>query len=97
MEDKKMKVNLTFCGPLARYAGIEKARIELSEIARFEDLLSEIGRQYGSNMPPLIWDAARDRFTHHVLAVKGFKHLTDLKEPLNKGEEIKFYLVMLGG
>ncbi len=92
-----MKVNIMFCGPLARYAGIEKARIELSEIARFEDLLSEIGRQYGSNMPPLIWDADRDRFTHHVLAVKGFKHLTDLKEPLNKREEIRFYLVMLGG
>jgi hypothetical protein len=92
-----MKVNIMFCGPLARYAGIEKARIELSEIARFEDLLSEIGRLYGSNMPPLIWDAGRDRFTHHVLAVKGFKHLTDLKEPLNKREEIKFYLVMLGG
>ena len=97
MEDKKMKVNIMFCGPLARYAGIEKARIELSEIARFEDLLSEIGRRYGSNMPPLIWDADRNRFTHHVLAVKGFKHLTDLKEPLNKREEIKFYLVMLGG
>jgi hypothetical protein len=92
-----MKINITFCGPLARYAGIEKTRIELSEIARFEDLLSEIGRKYGPSMPQLIWDAARVRFTHHVLAVKGFKHLTDLKEPLNKGEEIKFYLVMLGG
>jgi hypothetical protein len=92
-----MKVNVTFCGPLAGYAGIEKARIELSEIARFEDLLSEIGHKYGSNMPPLIWDASRVRFTHHVLAVKGFKHITDLKEPLNKGEEIKFYLIMLGG
>ena len=92
-----MKVNVTFCGPLAGYAGIEKTRIELPEIARFEDLLSEIGRQYGSDMPPLIWDAARGRFSHHVIAVKGFEHLTDLKEPLDKGEEIKFYLVMLGG
>jgi hypothetical protein len=92
-----MKVNVTFCGPLAGYAGIEKTRIELPEIARFENLLSEIGRQYGSDMPQLIWDAARGRFNHHVIAVKGFEHLTDLKEPLNKGEEIKFYLVMLGG
>jgi molybdopterin converting factor small subunit len=92
-----MKVNITFCGPLARYAGIDKSQIELSEIACFEDLLSEIGRQYGPKMPPLIWDAARIRFTHHVLAVKGFKHLTDLKEPLNRGEEIKFFLVMVGG
>jgi molybdopterin converting factor small subunit len=92
-----MKVNITFCGPLARYAGIDKTQIELSKMARFEDLLSEIGRQYGPNMPPLIWDAARVRFTHHVLVVKGFKHLTDLKEPLNNGEEIKFFLVMVGG
>ena len=92
-----MKVNITFCGPLARYAGIDKIRIELSEFACFQDLLSEIGRRYGPNMPPLIWDAARIRFTHHVLAVKGFKHLTDLKEPLNNGEEIKFFLVMVGG
>ena len=92
-----MKVNITFSGPLAGYAGIEKARIELPESACFEDLLSEIGRRYGSNMPPLIWDGARSRFTHHVLVVKGLTHLTDLKEPLNNGEEIKFFLVMLGG
>ena len=92
-----MKVNITFSGPLAGYAGIEKARIELPESARFEDLLSEIERIYGSNMPPLIWDAARRCFTHHVLVMKGLKHLTDLKEPLNNEEEIKFFLVMLGG
>ena len=92
-----MKVNITFSGPLAGYAGIEKARIKLPESACFEDLLSEIGRRYGSNMPPLIWDPAQGRFTHHVLVMQGLKHLTDLKEPLDKGEEIKFFLVMLGG
>ena len=92
-----MKINITFCGPLARYAGIDKTQIELSEIACFEDLLSEIGRQYGPNMPPLIWDTARSRFTHHVLVMKGFKHLSDLKEPLKNEETIKFFLVMLGG
>jgi hypothetical protein len=92
-----MKVNITFCGPLAGYTGIEKAKIELSEMARFEDLLSEIGRKYGPKMPQLIWDADRVRFTHHVLAVKGFRHLTDLKEPLNNEEEIKFFLIMVGG
>ena len=92
-----MNVNITFSGPLAGYAGIEKARIELPESACFEDLLSEIGRQYGANMPPLIWDPGQGRFTHHVLVMNGLEHLTDLKEPLNKGEEIKFFLVMLGG
>ena len=92
-----MKVNIAFSGPLAGYAGIEKARIELPESACFEDLLCEIGRIYGPNMPPLIWDAARSRFSHHVLVMKGLKHLTDLKEPLNNEEEIKFFLVMLGG
>lgn len=92
-----MKVNITFSGPLARHAGIEKAEIELSETARFEDLLSEVGRRYGPNMPSLIWDAERGSFTHHILAMKGFKNLTDLKEPLNNGEEIKFFLIMVGG
>ncbi|MGD8470201.1 MAG: MoaD/ThiS family protein [Desulfobacterales bacterium] len=94
---KKLKINIRFCGPLAGYAGIEKAKIELSEKACFEDLLSEIGREYGPKMPQLIWDAARVRFTHHVLAVKGFRHLTDLNEPLNDEEEIKFFLIMVGG
>jgi hypothetical protein len=94
---KKMKINITFCGPLARYAGIEKTEIELCEMACFEDLLSEIGRRYGPTMPPLIWDPARMRFSHHVLAVKELKNLTDLKEPLNNGEEIKFFLIMVGG
>jgi molybdopterin converting factor small subunit len=96
-EHKKIKVNITFCGSLARYAGIEKTEIELSEIARFEDLLSEIGHRYGQNMPQLIWDTARVNFTHHVFAMKGFKNLTDLNEPLNNGEEIKFFLIMAGG
>jgi hypothetical protein len=40
--DRKMKVNITFSGPLACYAGIEKARVELPESACFEDLLSEV-------------------------------------------------------
>lgn len=92
-----MQVNVTFCGPLARYAGIEKTRIELPEIARFEDLLSEIGRTFGPEMPPLIWDSAGGRFTHHVLAMKGLKQLTDPKEPLANGEKIKFFLIMVGG
>ena len=92
-----MKVNITFSGPLAGYAGIENARIELPQSACFEDLLSEIGHRYGCNMPALIWDPGRGRFTHHVLVMKGSKHLTDLKEPLDKSEEIKFFLVMLGG
>lgn len=96
-EDKKMQVNLTFCGPLAGYAGIEKTRIELPENARFQDLLSEIGRTFGADMPPLIWDSAGGRFTHHVLAMKGLKQLTDPEEPLQKGEEIKFFLIMVGG
>ncbi|MGW8302643.1 MAG: hypothetical protein ACWGNO_11270 [Desulfobacterales bacterium] len=92
-----MKVNITFCGPLARYTGIDKTQIELSEIGCFGDLLSEVGRRYGPNMPSLIWDAERGSFTHHILAMKGFKNLTDLKEPLNNGEEIKFFLIMVGG
>ena len=92
-----MKVSITFSGPLACYSGVEKDWVELPEIACFEDLLSEIGRRYGSNMPSLIWDAGQNRFTHHVHAMKGLKHLTDSKEPLNNGEEIKFFLVMLGG
>ena len=92
-----MQVNVTFCGPLAGYAGIEKTRIELPEIALFEDLLSEIGRKYGPHMPSLIWDPAGTRFTHHVLAMQGLKQLTDLKEPLSKGAEIKLFLIMVGG
>ncbi|MEJ2728460.1 MAG: MoaD/ThiS family protein [Deltaproteobacteria bacterium] len=92
-----MKINITFCGPLAGYTGVEKTKIELSEKACFEDLLSEIGRRYGSKMPQLIWDVARVRFSHHVLAVKGLRHLTDLKEPLNNEEEIRFFLIMVGG
>lgn len=96
-DNRKMQVNVTFCGPLARYAGTEKTRLELPEIARFQDLLSEIGRTFGPDMPPLIWDSAGGRFTHHVLAMKGLKQLTDPEEPLQKGEEIKFFLIMVGG
>ena len=92
-----MKINITFCGPLADYTGVEKAKIELSGKARFDDLLFEIGRKYGPKMPQLIWDAARVRFSHHVLAVKEFRRLTDLKEQLNNEEEIKFFLIMVGG
>ena len=61
------------------------------------DILSEIGHRFGQNMPPLIWDPAGGRFTHHVLVIKGVKQLTDPEEPLEKEEEIKFFLIMVGG
>ncbi len=93
----KVKVHITFSGILARYTGNEKVKIELPENACFEDLMSEIGRRYGGKMPQLIWNEARASFTHHVLAMKGFKNLTDLKEPLNNGDDIKFLLVQAGG
>jgi hypothetical protein len=92
-----MKIGIAFCGPLARYAGLEKSEIELPGTARFEDLLSEIGRRFGKNMPPIIWDTDRANFTHHVCALKGSKILSDLKEPLSNGEKIKFFLIMVGG
>lgn len=92
-----MKVHITFNSALTRYTGNKNAVIELPENACYEDLLAEVGCQYGQKMPPLIWDKARGCFTHHVLAMQGFKNLTDLKHPLRQGEEIKFFFVMAGG
>ena len=93
----KVKVSITFNGALARYTGNEKAEIELSENACFEDVLTEIGRRYGEKLPQPIWDKARVRFTHHVLAMKAFKNIGDAKEPLHNGEEIQFFLILAGG
>ncbi len=92
-----MKVHITFNSALTRYTGNKNAVVELPENACFKDLLAEIGRRYGAKMPPLIWDQAQVRFTHHVLAMTGFKNLIDLKEALNSGVEIKFFLIMAGG
>ena len=90
-----MNVNITFS--VARYTSKDKIEMQLSEGACFKDLLAEIGRRYGTKMPQPIWDASRMRFTHHVLAMRGFKHLTDLSEPLNAGDNITFFLIMAGG
>ena len=92
-----MKLTITFNGALVRYTGNEKAEIEIAENACFEDLLFEIGRRYGDKLPQPVWDKTRCRFTHHVLAMKSFKSITDTKEPLQNGDEVQFFLIMAGG
>ena len=92
-----MEIRITFNSALARYTGNKNAVIELPENACYEDLLAEIGRRYGPKLSHFIWDEAQTGFTHHVLAMTGFKNLTDLKHPLRHGEEIKFFLIIAGG
>jgi hypothetical protein len=93
----KVVVLLIFHGILAGYFGVEEARFELADGARYRDLLSEIGRVYGGSLPPRLWDRDRKIFMAPVLAMKNGRKIFDTDEPLEDGSQITFFLMLAGG
>ena len=51
-----MKVTAHFHGILADWVGTRSAGFELSNDATYADLIKEIRRRFGSNMPAQLWD-----------------------------------------
>jgi molybdopterin converting factor small subunit len=92
-----MQVKVFFVGMLKQYIGEGEKTYELPEGARAEELLLEVGRDYGRELPPQIWDPGGERFHPTVQAAR--KGASGLKrsEALKEGDEIYVFSRMAGG
>ena len=92
-----MKVTAHFHGILSEWVGTPSAVFELSDGAVYGDLIREIRRRFGGDMPEQLWDDEKNTFHKKVRAFKDGKALDQEDIRLQQGDELTFYLMMAGG
>jgi molybdopterin converting factor small subunit len=92
-----MQVKVLFIGMLKQHIGVGEKTYELPEGASVEELLLEVGRDFGRELPAQIWDPEGERFHPTVQAAR--KGASGLKrsETLKEGDEIYVFSRMAGG
>ena len=91
-----MKITAEFHGILAEWVGSASASFDLPAGATYSDLMAEIGRRHGRNMPEQLWDAENNMFKKVRASGKG-RILASADTPLLEGEKIQFLLMIAGG
>jgi molybdopterin converting factor small subunit len=92
-----MKRKALFHGILSEWVGISQAEIDVPDGGTFSDLLAEIRRTYGQNMPQQLWNKEQRTFNKAVWAMRGQEKLVDPATRLKNGEEVRFLLSLAGG
>ena len=92
-----MRIRAFFHGILSEWVGVPQAEIDLPEEGTFSDLLGEIRRTYGQNMPQQLWNEEQNAFHKAVWAMRGQDRLVDPTARLKDGEEVMFLLTLAGG
>jgi molybdopterin converting factor small subunit len=92
-----MRIKVRFHGVLSDWVGSRQAEIDLPDGATLSDLLAEIKRAYGRNMPRQLWNKDQKAFNKAVLAIGTNGKPLDPVTRLKNGEEVKFLLVLAGG
>ena len=92
-----MKIKALFHGILADWVGRTEAEFTLPQEATLSDLLLEIRKKYGSQMPPQLGMKDQAEFDQAFWAVRGTDQLQDSDKKLINGEEIRFFLPLAGG
>ena len=92
-----MNITAQFHGILADWVGVQSASFYLSPKALVADLVAEIGLRFKQNMPQQLWDNEKNAFNGKVLAVGSKDTPKSLEDPLEEGEDIKFFLMISGG
>ena len=92
-----MRVTAFFHGLLSKWVGVPQAEVDLPDGGTLSDLLAEIRRTYGHNMPEQLWDKEQSSFNKAVWAMRGKEKLADPGTRLRNGEEVSFFLSLAGG
>jgi molybdopterin converting factor small subunit len=77
--------------------GVAQAELILPDGGTFEDLLFEVRKVYGPNMPLQLGNKGRADFQRAFFAMRGKERLSEPTEKLKEGEEIQFFLSLAGG
>jgi molybdopterin converting factor small subunit len=92
-----MQVTVKFFGPIAEQAGQERVTFSFAEGATYGQLLEEVGKRFGRQLPERIWDSGRKMFKAGILAVGEGRDLHRPEALLRDGEEIKIIPLLGGG
>jgi molybdopterin converting factor small subunit len=92
-----MRVKAVFHGILSDWVGAPQAEFILPDGASFDDLLSEIRKVYGPNMPPQLGNRGQATFNRAFWAMRGKERLNEPTTRLQDGEDIQFFLSLAGG
>lgn len=92
-----MRVKAVFHGILSEWVGVPQADFILSDGATFDDLLSEVRKVYGPNIPPQLGNKGQADFHRAFFAVRGKERLNEPTARLKEGEEIQFFLSLAAG
>jgi molybdopterin converting factor small subunit len=92
-----MKIKTLFHGILADWIGVSEVEFTLPQEATLADLLFEIRKNYGSNMPPQLGMKDQADFDQAFWMVRGTEQVKEPQEKLTDGEEIQFFLPLSGG
>jgi len=92
-----MMVRLRVFGVLSQYVGGIHQAVDLPAGATLGDLLAEIGRRWGEQLPEQLWDHAAGRFRGAVILRAGGSDLHELGAPLPEGQEVAILVPMAGG
>ena len=92
-----MKIKTLFHGILGDWLGVAEAEFVLPHEATLADLLSEIRKIYGPNMPPQFKIKDQSAFEQAFWAVRSSGQSNEYSATLNDGEKIQFFLPLAGG
>jgi molybdopterin converting factor small subunit len=92
-----MKIRVNFLGTLSRYTGAESVEIELQDGALYGDLLIELNKRFGSQLPEKCWDKERAEFIKPISAIGSTGDLESKETPLFDKQEIHVLIPISGG
>jgi len=92
-----MRVEVRFAGLVRRYLGERERVFDLPEGSTAGDLLLIIGREYGSRLPPSMWDEATGRFHRSVRLARSGAPVLGESEELHEGDQVIFIFALAGG
>lgn len=62
-----------------------------------QDLLLEIDRRWGNDLPTYLWDPAKKQFRGSVYFLIDKEVVQDLRTPLNDGLQVELMKALVGG
>lgn len=92
-----MRIILKPIGDQRDYFGHAPVEIGLPKNAMVKDLLTVIGKDWGTKLPTYLWDAKKGAFRGEIYLVVDNKVLKDLHPPLHDWVEVVLPKALSGG
>jgi hypothetical protein len=92
-----MRVRIRTFGSLSRYLGRNQLEVDLPTDACIKDLYQLIQNNWGTVLPPELWDSTRLHFREQVVVMIDQSDVYDDTQMLSNGVEIWLVEAIAGG